>query len=106
MVRCSGGCWRIRIQGLQLDLQTTTTDKDLQSELQDHTWRHADAHYEMKGLEIALEDLLEALLARCHDTTPVPKVLTKEADMLWAGISLVHEDLSALKMMRKGAMSS
>ena len=68
----------------------------MQSELQDHTWRHADAHYEMKGLEIALEDLLEALLARCHDTTPVPKVLTKEADNLWAWLSRLQADLSAL----------
>jgi len=41
-----------------------------------------------------------------HYSGAVPNALTDEADMLWAGISLVHDDLSALKMMRKGAMSS
>ena len=95
--------WLVAAEGLQRDYDLGLNWQD---ELHNHGRRYASANFEMGGLEVVVEDLLEALLARCHDTTPVPKVLTKEADMLWAGISLVHEDLSALKMMRKGAMSS
>ena len=82
--------WLVAAEGLQRDYDLGLNWQD---ELHNHGRRYARANFEMGGLEVVL---LEALLARCHDTTPVPKVLTKEADNLWAWLSRLHADLSAL----------
>ena len=85
--------WLVAAEGLQRDYDLGLNWQD---ELHNHGRRYASANFEMGGLEVVVEDLLEALLARCHDTTPVPQVLTKEADNLWAWLSRLHADLSAL----------
>ena len=61
----------------------------------------------MKGLEIALEDLLEALLARCHDTTAVLCLTRSRTRPICCGQGY-HWFMKTYQrfMMRKGAMSS